>query len=200
MFYSIDNFPFLKPFIDQADLISTEFSTARKNVQALNAFMLDELPELYSHTDYWSKETGIDGDTLGYDARNGTWGAFPIYKKGFPIKWYDVNKELPIISSLLKDVPELSFSSFMRLGPNSGTAPHAHKLSHLIFHLALFDNPDTSFLKCNEEEITFSKKGQYAIFDYSNMHSSFNSGKIDRVHLTIDFDFKGDKKVLKSFK
>jgi hypothetical protein len=196
MFYSINQFPFLESIRSRVDEIAVEFNEAKKELPQLSEFMLSRKPELYSHTDYWTKETGITEDKIGYDARNGTWGAFPIFKEGFPIKWYSVNDFFPTTIKLIESVPDVYFSSFMRLSPGSKAAPHQHQLSHLIFHLALFDNKIGSSLTCGDSTIHFRNKGDYAIFDYRNIHSSENYGLEERIHLTIDFRCKIERSEL----
>ncbi len=196
MFYRIEQFPYLQKIREHCSLISREFETAVGALPELNDFMQKKLPETYSHIDYWIRETGIDEETVGYDSRKGIWGAFPLFKEGFPIKWYDVNVHFPRSISLVSGVDKVYFSSFMRLGPGSGTAAHAHKLSHLIFHLALFDNPGGSELTCGTQTAYFEKQGDYCIFDYSNLHSSQNHGTLDRIHLTVDFRCEKPRELL----
>jgi aspartyl/asparaginyl beta-hydroxylase (cupin superfamily) len=186
MFYEIDHFPFLKTLVDKVDLFSKEFEQQKKQ-PLLADFLNASLPELNSHTHYWIKEGGFDSTQIGYDARDGSWASFPLFKKGFPIKWYDVEKSFPETYKHILSVPEVNFASFFRLAPDSGTKEHVHTVSNFIFHLCLSDPDGESVLKCDGHEKIFQKKGDYALFDYSKPHSSFNSGKKDRINLVVDF-------------
>lgn len=186
MFYDIRLFPFLESIVSNVDAIAHEFEL-RKNEPFMADFVNAPLPELKSHTEHWIKESGIDAANTGYDARDGSWSSFPLYKKGFPIKWYDAENSFPVAFKHILNVPGVNFSSFFRLAPGSGTKEHAHKLSNLIFHLCLFDVEGDSVLSCDGEDKIIKKKGDYAIFDYSKPHSSFNYGKNDRINFAIDF-------------
>lgn len=186
MFYEIENFPFLKNMVNNVDLFAEEF-LRQKGQPFISDFLNAPLPELNSHSQYWIKENGIDSSQIGYDARDGSWSSFPLYKKGFPIKWYEVEKAFPLISEGISKVPDLNFSAFFRLAPGSGTKEHRHAAANLIFHLCLSDVDGESVLACDGKEKIISKKGDYALFDYSKPHSSFNSGKTDRINLIVDF-------------
>lgn len=190
MFYDIKKFPFLKELVDNVDLFADEFS--RQKEQAfISDFLNAPLPELNSHSQYWIKENGIDSSQIGYDARDGSWSSFPLYKKGFPIKWYNVEETFPLIHQRIKNVPKLNFSAFFRLAPDSGTKEHQHTASNFIFHLCLFDVDGESVLTCDGKEKVIRKKGDYALFDYAKPHSSFNFGKTDRINLIVDFEKSG---------
>jgi hypothetical protein len=186
MFYKIEDFSFLIEICKQLKSIQAEFEAQRHN-PILRDFYFDKNPVIHSHTEYWIKEGGFDADTVGYDSRIGTFGSLPLYKTGFPIKWFDVHSLFPSIIQHIIDVPNVNFAAFSRLGPNSGLDEHVHAQSNLIFHLCLTDTEGHSVLRCNGEERILSKPGDYALFDYSLPHSSFNYGKADRVNLAIDF-------------
>lgn len=189
MFYDVHNFPFLVSIIEQSEILCLEFEQQKKT-SLLHGFMNDDLPEIHSHTDYWIKEGGFAAEQIGYDSRNGTFGTFPLFKKGFPIKWYNLHETFPLISNAILSVPNVNFATFTRIAPNSGVDKHTHLQSNLIFHLCLTDVDGTSILNCNGEERVISKKGDYVLFDYSMPHSSFNYGKADRINLAIDFSIK----------
>jgi len=186
MFYNPLDFPFLARIIDNKQAIINEF-TAKIKSDLLHNFLQDEVPILHSHTEYWIKEGGFDSETIGYDSRIGTFGSFPLFKKGFPIKWCDIESEFPVMLSHIKSVPKVNFSALSRLGINSGLDEHVHCNKNLIFHLCLTDVQGISILRCNGKERVLSRPGDYALFDYSLPHSSFNYGKSDRINLAIDF-------------
>ncbi len=188
MFYDPSKLDFLRLLTENVDVISEEFIWAKDKIAELKKFMNDENPELFSHVDHWTIETGIHSDILGYDSRNGAWGAFPLFKVGFPIKWYDVEDYFPKTLALIENVPDVFFSSLVRLGPQSGTKKHRHSIPHLVFHLSLLDHDNGgSYITCGEEKIDFSKKGDFCLFDYRVEHSSFNHSDVDRVNLVVDF-------------
>lgn len=186
MFYPIDNYSFLKNIRDNVDVIANEL-TAQLGQDLMADFINSKVPELNSHTHYWIKEGGFDETQIGYDARDGSWASFPLFKKGFPIKWYEVEKIFPETHHLISQVPNANFASFFRLGPNSGAKRHQHLQSNLIFHLCLVDLDKDSELECNGEKVIFRKKGDWCLFNYSMPHSSFNHSTNDRINLVIDF-------------
>jgi len=191
MFYSINQFPFLISIREKVNEISQEFKNAIDKITQMKEFMESKEPELYSHVWYWGKETGILKEQIGYDSRpdNGSWGAFPLFKVGFPIKWYNVYETFPITIKLVESVPEVYFSCFMRLSPGAVTKPHKHALSNLVFHLNIFDLDKGSIIECGDKKVFLKNKGDYAIFNYKNTHKSENLSSIDRVHLVIDFKY-----------
>jgi hypothetical protein len=198
MFYSINQFPFLISIREKVNEISQEFQNAIDKLPQLKEFMQNKEPELYSHVWYWAKETEILKEYTGYDPRpdNGAWGAFPLFKEGFPIKWYNVYEIFPVTIKLVESVPDVYFSSFMRLSPGASGKPHKHAFSHLIFHLNLFDLDKGSIIECGNQKAFLKKKGDYAIFNYKNTHNSENMSSIDRVHLVIDFRYPIDSSQL----
>lgn len=188
MFYDFENIDYLKRMIENVDLIQNELLKAMKSVPELNDFMNDDMPVIHSHLEHWLRENKLDLETLGYDPRNGSWGAFPIFKKGFPIKWYDSPKEFPEIFKLINGVPNPYFASFMKLRANSITKEHAHNMpGHLIFHINLFDIDNYTVLKCGDETMSFSKKGDSCLFDYNLSHAPSSFSKDNRINFAIDF-------------
>lgn len=186
MFNDIQSYPFLKVIHSKTEIIVKEFNS-QKGKEFMKNFMTAALPEINSHTDYWIKEGGFDETQIGYDARDGSWASFPLFKNGFPIKWYDVDECFPETIKLIRAVPGVNFASFFRLGPNSGAKRHSHLQSNLIFHLCLVDLDNDSELECNDVKTTFRKQGDHCLFNYSLPHSSFNYASIDRINLVIDF-------------
>jgi hypothetical protein len=187
MFYDIEKFPFLKEIVRNADELADEFFS-QMQLPFMADFISAPLPGLNSHTEHWIRENGLESTQTGYDTRDGSWASLPVYKKGFPIKWYDVDTAFPKIISSVLSVPGVNFAAFFKITPGSGTKEHAHQESNLIFHLCLSDVGGESVMNCNGHEKIISKKGDWCIFDYSLPHSSFNHGKNDRINLVIDFD------------
>jgi hypothetical protein len=189
MFYAVDNFNFLKPFIENIDLIGDEFNSAKKEIPDLQAFLNAEKHFSLSHVYYWAIETmGKDDYYAEDDHRDeGVWAGFPLFKENFPIKSYDVKKHFPFTLSLIQNIPEVFFATYMRLSPQGLISTHQHKLPNLIFHLSLVDNPGGSIMLCGNQQLNLTKKGDYALFDYRIPHSTKNNGLIDRINLVIDF-------------
>ncbi len=193
MFYNPLKLDFLLPIIQNVDIIAEEFISAKTKIPELSQCMNDESPEIFPHLDHWTRDTGIHAEILGYDSRNGTLGAFPLYKVGFPIKWCNVEDYFPQTLALLKDIPNLFFSSLVRLGTKSSIASHYHSIPHLVFHISLLDHKNGgSCITCGNEMVNFSKKGDYCLFDYRVEHSSFNHSDKDRINLLIDFPISSD--------
>lgn len=186
MFYDIEKFSFLKEIIRNTDMLVDELESQRHEPFMAN-FFSPTLPDLNSHTQHWIRENALESEQIGYDTRDGSWASFPLYKKGFPIKWYDAESSFPKTLKSILSVPEVNFSAFFRITPGSGTKEHAHKESNLIFHLCLSDVEGESIINCNGVEKSLSRKGDHCLFDYSLPHSSTNKGKKDRINLIIDF-------------
>ena len=85
MFYNVNHFPFLEPIINNVELIANEFERFQ-NSELLKDFMINDLPMMYSHAEYYALEQGISSSQINFDLRNEAWGTFPIYKNGFEIK------------------------------------------------------------------------------------------------------------------
>lgn len=191
MFYTLDKYPQLVELVNQVDLISEEYLRLKNTSDLLEGFHHyppdTPLEKTNTHIEYWIRENGIHPEQTGYEARNGEWVAFPIYKTGFPIKWYEVEKTFPLTYPKIVKIPGINFSAFFRIAPNSGSNEHTHTRSNLIFHLCLFDLDGDSVMRCGKEEKILSKKGDWCLFDYSIAHSSFNYSKKDRINLIIDF-------------
>jgi hypothetical protein len=188
MFYDVNDFSFLRPFLERSALLSEEFRK-QAGTPLLHNFMHATQAEIHSHVDYWIKEGGFAEEQIGYDARDGSWSSFPVYKKGFPIKWYKAEETFPLLSSMLQDVPGLNFSALFRIAPQSGSKEHTHQQKNLIFHLCLCAPEGESVILCDGEKKVLSRRGDHVLFDYSRPHSSFNYGTKDRINLVIDFSF-----------
>jgi len=191
MFYSISEFPFLSPAVERMTQLRDELLTVGRETNLLDGFYnctADIMERTESrHIQYWSKDNGFHPEQVGYDARNGEWTAIPLYKHGFPIRWYDAPSAFPVAYDLMKAVPQVNFSAFFRLAPGAGTREHVHTNRNLIFHLCLFDLDGESVMHCNGEERILKKAGDYCLFDYSKPHWSHNSSGSDRINFIIDF-------------
>lgn len=192
MFYELKDFPFLQNLVDNVDKVTAELNNLRANNTVLDKFFDyppdTPLTETTSHVEYWIKESGIHPDQIGYEARKGEWVAFPLYKKGFPIKWLNMQEAFPFTMSQIMETPGVNFSALFRIAPNSGSNEHAHSQSNFIFHLCLYDLDNDSEMICDGKKKILRKKGDWCIFNYSKPHSSFNYSTKDRVNLIIDFN------------
>lgn len=191
MFYDIKQFSFLETIRDNFEIVLNEFKKNYKVTPLMDhfAFHPQELP-LHNKTkeiENWVYENGFHPEQTGYDARNGEWTAFPLFKKDEPINWYDVKKSFPETFQLVKDIPNLNLAAFFRLAPGSGTKNHHHTQRNLIFHLCMTDLDGESIMNCNGDSRKLNKKGDWCLFDYSKEHSSFNFSDKERINLAIDF-------------
>lgn len=190
MFYSIENFLFLTPFVENVDIISNEFHSAKGKSLIFDTFLMSDTHFALPHVYYWAIETmGKDGYYKEDERREkGIWGGFPLLKSGFEIDDYNVYQLFPKTMELLNNVEKIFFSSLMRLTPNGLISTHQHKMPNLIFHLCLFDNPGGSLMTCGNYQKKIEKRGDYALFDYRIPHSTINQGCNDRINLVIDFN------------
>lgn len=186
MFYDISEFPFLEKILKNADAIANEFGQ-KKDDPLLQNLMHDTTPIHNRHIEYWAKDGGFHVDQIGYDVGYGNAMPFVLFKKGFPIKQYDPHQMLPYTMEQILTVPGINFSAFFRLPPAGGTNEHVHIPKNLIFHLCLFDMVGESVMRCDGQEKIMKARGDYAIFDYTKPHSSFNYGQTSRLNLVIDF-------------
>lgn len=186
----LKNYSYLQPFINNIQALAHEYEAAALNLNELKHFFKNnEMPVVYSHFDYWVKESGFDTEDIGYDARGEKpVGAFPLFKKGFPIKWYDVNQHFPLTYSILMKVPGIHFAQFSIMAPGSHILAHKHKVSDSrIFHINLFDLDGEAEFSAGHDIIQLKKRGDYFMFDPSDMHESKNHSNSYRVHLMFDF-------------
>lgn len=188
MFLDIKDFPALKYLVDHVDDYALEFENNYKNNNLLHEFLTSKPREFIpNHIKYWTRENGIYPDQIGYEDEDVALIAFPLYKTGFPINWYDPIKAFPKLYEDILKVNGINFSAFFRLSPGLEVLEHAHNQANYIFHLCLFDIDGESKLICNGHEKILKKKGDYALFDYSLPHSSINRSKTERINLVIDF-------------
>ena len=188
MFLDETEYPFLNVIKQNVNVISEEFFFAVKKHEILDVFYNTNEPSIYNHISYWIKENKFHPDDIGYEVRNGIWSGFPIYKSGFPINWYDVKLFFPETLKLLKFVPGINFSSFMRLDSKAMTTAHRHLMKNNIYHLLLNDLDGKCEFSCNEFKKDLKEKGDSLLFDYSQEHSSINLSAQKRINFTIDFD------------
>lgn len=186
MFYDIKQFPFLQTILDNIDIIIEEFENST-NIELLNDFKHNDYPEINSHILYYAKDQSITLEDLGYDFRNESWGAFPLYKNGYEIKWYNVLEHFPKTLQLISNVPNTYFSAFVKLIKNNGILPHKHNDKNIIFHVCLYDLDGYSELYCGEQKKVLKNKGDWAIFDTSIEHHSFNFSNTNRINFVVDF-------------
>ena len=186
MFYDIKQFPFLQEILDNLDSIIEEFEKV-KNKELLSDFIHNDYPEINSHILYYAKDQSITLEDIGYDFRNESWGAFPLYKNGFEIKWYNVLQHFPKTSQLISKVPNTYFSAFVKLTKNKGILPHQHHDKNIIFHVCLYNLYGYSELYCGNEKKVLKNKGDWAIFDASVQHHSINFSNTDRINFVVDF-------------
>lgn len=190
MFHNQNNFPFLATFKENAHLIAEEYTKAYQAIPELNSFFDGvNMPPVYSHFDYWVKESGFDIGQIGYDSRGDKpVGGFPLFKKGFPVKWMDVPAHFPFTMKLLAGVEKLHFAQFAIASPGSAILPHKHKTQSLIFHVNLFDlKGGDALFKVEDETFTFSKQGEAFLFDPALNHASENNSDSFRVTLMFEF-------------
>lgn len=192
MFYDLSEFPFLKKILENRDIIQKEFELNYAHPILMKHFA--NAPKEYPFYEEaeainkWVTENNIHPAQKGYDSRIGEWTAFPLYKRNYEIKWYNPKKEFPNTLKLLQDIPKINLAGFFRIKPNSGTKEHAHSQKHFIFHLCLTDLIGESEIICEGERKVLCKKGDWCLFDYSKLHSSFNFSSNDRINFIIDFE------------
>lgn len=190
MLYDPNDFSFLKNIISKVDILSNEYLEAYNKIKELKEFFKDgEMPPVYSHFDYWVRESGFDHTQIGYDARGANpVGGFPLYKKGFPIKWMDVPSVFPGTHELLMEVKNIHFAQYAIMAPGSHILPHKHTTQgSFIFHINLFDLSGESVFIAGNERTIIKKKGDCFIFNPIDEHESINSSKSYRINLMIDF-------------
>lgn len=189
MFYDINKFPALKVIQDNCSVINQELTEAIERDDKVRLIMNPDDIGVEHYTEFWAKENGFHRDQLGYDIRKGEYAAMAIFKKGFPIKHFNVEELFPRTTELLKTVENLEYSAIFKMYPKTKVDSHTHLRSHLIFHLLLNDLENGDYyLRCKDESKRIKSKGDYMIFDYSNEHESENSSDSDRYHLIIDFN------------
>ena len=100
MFIELDQFPQLQNMVKHVDILAVEFENQYKKTSLLHEFLTSKPGQFVpTHIEYWTRENGIYPDQIGYTAEDVALVAFPIFKKGFPIKWYDPQTAFPKLYS-----------------------------------------------------------------------------------------------------
>ena len=180
-FYNIDDFGYLKYFKDHFSQIQEEYQNAQNLIPEFHAFINNENCEFPSHTLYWLEENGIYDDP-----RNGIWEAFPVYKNGFPVKWYDAPSTFKTLFKGFDNIPGFKSCFFFKLGPDSETFEHSHIDNNLIMHISMQDTNGPCILNCEGEDRSLAKVGDSLLFNNSKKHYTYNKGTADRISLIID--------------
>lgn len=95
----------------------------------------------------------------------------------------------PIIKELEEDCDgEMGQVLYVNLPAGKVIDPHEDFGSYLFYicryHIPIITNPDVGFIV--DEEIKFMKEGECWEINNNKMHSVFNKGNSDRIHLLID--------------
>ena len=200
MFFELDDFPFLKKILDSREFIRSElFDSMEAGKQASPmAHALgfwadgetdqDLLAPPSPIVDEWVRKGGFHPDQIGYDSRGGRWATLPLLSSDKPELHGVSKKYFPLTTSLVADIPSLNFCSFFRLAPGAEVLEHKHRDRNLIFHLVLDDlDGDDCMICCAGQARRTSRRGDWALFDYSQPHSSFNRTTRSRVNIIVDF-------------
>lgn len=184
-----NKFLFLNSVIEHYPTISKEYQEAKKKLPELKNFFSNGMPPVYSHFEYWIKESGFHEEETGYDARgNLPVGGFPLFKKGFPIKWMNVNKHFPSTLNLLNNIPGLTFAQFSIMSPGSEITAHKHPyVDTYIFHINLFDLNGKAIFKAGSETKEYKKAGEHFLFQPKEEHESKNQSDSFRVNFMFEF-------------
>jgi aspartyl/asparaginyl beta-hydroxylase len=192
MFYDIKDFPFLQEILNEVKSIVYEFEK-NKSLDLLQDFILNEYPEISSHILHYAVDQKISKEDLGYDFRNESWGAFPIYKDGFGIKWYSVKDIFPVALSNALKTPNPYFSAFLKLAKKKSIKAHKHAGKHLIFHVCLNNLDGYSEIYCGDEKRVLKNIGDWVIFDTFTSHHSCNFSNTDRINFVVEFPYDFEK-------
>lgn len=192
MFYEINEFEFLSLFTSNVEKIANEFFNSIDNSEITrNILNPNSINGMDYYTDWWSRDNGFHPDQTGVDVRNIAkhYQSLSIFKKKYPIKHFDVESNFPFLLTLLKRVPNLYFSTFLKSQPKHFILKHTHTRKHLIFHLLINDLEGGAYeITVNEETRSMAKKGDWLLFDYSQPHSARNTSQTSRYGLAIDFN------------
>lgn len=189
MFYNINDFPYLLNIKNDLDSILKDVNNAYLTNDYFKNFIDGKELFYSSHIEWYARDQGIHSEQLGIDiTQNGAWSGFPLYKKNFPIKWYNPQEYFPAIIKHLTKVPNVYFSAIVKLQSKSNLLEHKHTNSHIAFHLCLYDLDDDSVITCNHKNTILRNKGDYAIFDTGLPHASYNNASIQRINLAIGFN------------
>ena len=79
------------------------------------------------------------------------------------------------------------------MAAKKGIKSHKHLERHLAFHLCLENLDGHSEIYCGNEKRILKNRGDWAIFDTSVSHSSFNFSNTNRINIAIDFPYNFNK-------
>ena len=171
MFYSLEEYPWLKKFQDNFEQIMLEL----KNT-------LDK-PLVELHKSTWAGERP-DYLTSPTD-KNTAWKTYTF--KFFSIKHLPNYESCPTLAKLIDSCPEIVTAEFSMLEPGTHILPH-RGYTNLVLrsHLGMIIPEGDLGIRVGEETKTW-KKGEYLIFDDSIDHEAWNKTNEKRIVLMIDF-------------
>lgn len=189
MFYSVEEYPFLQEIIAKREVINQEFQNAMKDKFLYGVVNATDEEFLHHYTNYWARDNGFSKEQIGYDIREGHYHTLPLFKKDFPVKYFDVVAFFPETSKIIQKIPNLHFSGFFKMFGKSKLGMHTHNRRHLIFHILLNDLEDGDcVITVNGETKALRNKGDHMLFDYSYEHGTENFSSTPRLNFIVDFD------------
>jgi len=171
VFFKPESYPWTLPFIEKIDEIKKELAQViDRPLVALNkSTWAPERPNLLT------SEHKVEEAWKTYTFRF------------FGIDHLPNCESCPVISSLIKDQPNLVTVEFSLLEPNTHVLPHRGFTDLLLrSHLGVQIPTGDTALVVNDVENTW-QNGQFLIFDDSLTHEAWNKTEEQRVVLMIDF-------------
>ena len=194
MFFSIKDFTFLQPIVDNAEKLYAELrdNEEKERQSHLDSAHFDKSEEevgIFIHEVFqdWVFEGGFHREQIGYDSRGGRFATLPVFKVNKPEYNEKMRRAFPFLYSFIDQIPNVNFVSFLNLHSGARIDSHKHVKKNLICHVLLESVGDGCTISCNGQTQPVSEAGDYVIFDYSYDHQTYNYTDKNRVNLAIDF-------------
>ncbi len=134
-----------------------------------------------------------DGEWSGFALRKPEAALYDLFAGNYGSDNFndtDLFEKLPETNKLLKFFPcEKTSVRVLKLTPGSGIKPHSDEGLNFFdgfvrLHIPIQTNPDIEFIVAGEK--LEMKEGECWFADFNQIHSVYNHGDIDRLHLVID--------------
>jgi hypothetical protein len=209
MFYSLDNFSFLKPLIDNTGTLLEEYNNykdiirSNKQYEQLNNH-LSNLENYNLFTSFvmcvYSKHkigtgqvtNGLFNFNYFMPDRNFL-SMKSFFEKKFPDLYYNIdsNENKKYFTNTLKyldSIPNLTQSGYAEYKNNCIFEPHVHENNIMIFHVLLNPVPENKMLiSCNGVNRELNNKNDFILFRGGDLHSAKIISKSNVITFGLSF-------------
>jgi len=206
MFYSIDDFKFLKPILNAKNFIHSEYLNYKNAIKTQEEFAvqnehLNNLEKYDLITSFGTVIYSVHNEGEGqvtnglfnfnYTMPDRNFVKFkPFLEKKFNIYYNTPNdKGIAFFEKTLdsiKNIPNLVQCGFGEFKPTCFFDPHKHE-KVMVFHILLNDDNNKMHIECNGSNTTLCCKSPYVIFKGDCTHSARMESKSNMLTFVTSF-------------